>query len=208
MGWTPIASTSDEMRVKMSELEFLLDGNLPRGMQLDQPITRRSPNFVSQPAAFAEMHAVVMVLPWDVVRRPHEHNDYHPVVRAVSDLCVARGIRLVVLLTHVDSFDCSLSDLSKLSRSTRVAQLIREASTYSGVLANRILPIQNYWNESHLSNMTSVLLLRALELICDQVQVRLREQYRVEIPTPHDDDDNEDNNDHDDHEDDDDDDGA
>ncbi|KAL0025651.1 hypothetical protein WJX77_001097 [Trebouxia sp. C0004] len=132
---------------KQGELNYILDGNLPDGCDLDRAISAQTPGFRAQPTLGDRVHSVCMVVPCDSAT----DESYMKRLCEMRQFARARDLIPLVLLTKIDSYDPDVigEDLTKTFHSARLLNLMKEVAHTSGVGGRKdVLPIKNFCDES------------------------------------------------------------
>ncbi|KAL0033092.1 hypothetical protein WJX79_002778 [Trebouxia sp. C0005] len=147
---------------KQGELNYILDGNLPDGCDLDRPISAQTPGFKAQPSLGDRVHCVILVVPCDSAT----DECYMKRLGEMRQFARARDLMPLVLLTKIDSYDPDVigEDLTKTFHSARLLHLMEEVADISGVGGRKdVLPIKNFCDESEPTAEAGILVFRALQ---------------------------------------------
>lgn len=130
----------------------------------------------------AKMNCVVYVLDAENIKNGLKEDHKKKIDEIVYNLKqIERGPNRAVILTHIDCICPEVKkDLTTVFESRAVYEVVKDASTTTGVQSGHIFPVKNYVDEQDVSDTTNILLLLALEkIVCFSI-----DQKGDEPPVP------------------------
>eukprot|EP00742_Colponemidia_sp_Colp-10_P006778 GILJ01007264.1.p1 GENE.GILJ01007264.1~~GILJ01007264.1.p1 ORF type:complete len:543 (-),score=65.73 GILJ01007264.1:598-2226(-) len=164
MGW-------DDSSYMKGELNYILDGNLKEGTNLNDVITDRHPGFRHNPPWAKRIHTVLFFVPADMV------SDQEYIKRLVNfkEFATIRELVPLVVLTKVDMLDPMVEEeLASVFRSSMVKDAVDHISAKTGINKTQIMCLKNYSSEYVTSIAIDILLLEIIKRILINVKGFLR----------------------------------
>eukprot|EP00743_Colponemidia_sp_Colp-15_P006749 GILK01007277.1.p1 GENE.GILK01007277.1~~GILK01007277.1.p1 ORF type:complete len:541 (-),score=68.60 GILK01007277.1:229-1851(-) len=164
MGW-------DDSSYMKGELNYILDGNLKEGTNLNDVITDRHPGFRHNPPWTKRMHTVLFFVPGDMV----SDQEYMSRLVNFKEYATTRELVPLVVLTKVDMLDPMVEEeLATVFRSNMVKDAVDHISSKTGINKTQIMCLKNYSSEYVTSTVIDILLLEVIKRILINVKDFLR----------------------------------
>ncbi|XP_047671045.1 interferon-induced protein 44-like isoform X2 [Tachysurus fulvidraco] len=128
------------------------------------PLSESSPYYNKNPTLSDQMHCLVFVMPADKISTQDER--FNQKMKSVMKAASSMGIPQVVFMTRVD-LACPIpkENLQNVYKSRKIKDNMEKCSNELGVTVNRIFPVLNYHEQSHMNEAINCLMLDALTQI-------------------------------------------
>uniref|UniRef100_A0A8C4SYM5 Interferon-induced protein 44-like n=1 Tax=Erpetoichthys calabaricus TaxID=27687 RepID=A0A8C4SYM5_ERPCA len=163
---------TDLSGVKMKDVLQVIKGHVPEGYKFNpsDPISSDSKGYVEEPTVKNKIACVAFVLDASRVSAYPE-----PVQEALKELRLKisdLGVPQVALLTHTDEVCNSVAeDVKYIYQSQVVQDEVYAAGKLLGLPISCIVPVKNYSSELELNCSTDILILSAVDLILQYVDM-------------------------------------
>ncbi|XP_063065178.1 interferon-induced protein 44-like [Engraulis encrasicolus] len=153
----------------------VIKGHVPDGHKFSafSPVGSDTAGYVKEPSLADRVHCVVYVV------NASEMSTYSKTMTSTLQQLrkhvSALGVHQVALVTHIDKVHVNTSDMSQVYCSTPLKNVMEQASAVLGMPVSSMVPVKNYSMELHTERHTDTLLLQALELILQYVDLHLKE---------------------------------
>jgi len=150
---------------KAGEMVHIIDGNVPHGFPLQNPITPDALGFIATPKFSQKVHVVVVLVGADVATDA----GYITRIREFRDLARTRGVRTVIGLTKIDLVEkiASPEGLVEVFKSAAIKDLIDKTANATGTDPNYIIPLKGYCVEYDTNLYGDILALLGLRKILE-----------------------------------------
>ncbi|XP_034306903.2 interferon-induced protein 44-like [Magallana gigas] len=154
----------ETMDVKLEDIAFLLDGNLPNKYKFN-PVaraTKDTPGFIKDPTMKDMIHTVVFVIdgsnvevmPDGIIKK----------LKDIKDMLIDRDVPVLVLVTKIDKVCSDVDkDVEEVYFSNAVKKTVDKVSDVIAIPRSHVLPVKNYEKERTLQNNISILAMEALK---------------------------------------------
>ncbi|XP_047671056.1 interferon-induced protein 44-like [Tachysurus fulvidraco] len=161
-----IMGAETDSGVLSEDIISALKGHIKEGYPFNPqtPLSENSLYYNKNPTLSDQMHCLVFVMPADTISTQEEKfmQKMKSVIKAASSM----GIPQVVFMTGVDrACPITKKNLQNVYRSKKVKENMQKCSYKLGVTVNRIFPVLNYHEQSHMNEDISCLMLDALTKI-------------------------------------------
>ncbi|XP_063056807.1 interferon-induced protein 44-like isoform X2 [Engraulis encrasicolus] len=153
----------------------VIKGHVPDGHTFSalSPVGSDTAGYVKEPCLANRVHCVAYVV--NAAEISTYSKSMTSTLQQLREHVSALGVHQVALVTHVDKVYVNTTDMSQVYRSTPLKNVMQRASAVLGMPMSSMVPVKNYFEELDPELHTDTLLLQALQLILQYVDLHLRE---------------------------------